>query len=177
MRARRAGLIAALAFVATVWAANYALSRWGFVPVGFGLEAPAGVYFAGLAFTLRDIVHHSLGRAVVIACILAGAALSWLIEANANLGGTVTVAVASAIAFLLSELADLAVYEPLRERGWLPAVVASNAVGIVVDSALFLWLAFGSLAFIEGQLVGKAWMTLAALPVLYALRRRRVALA
>jgi len=174
---RRAGAIAALAFVATVWAANYALSRWGFVPVGFGLEAPAGVYFAGLAFTLRDIVHHSLGRAVVIACILAGAALSWLIEANANLGGTVTVAVASAIAFLLSELADLAVYEPLRERGWLPAVVASNAVGIVVDSALFLWLAFGSLAFIEGQLVGKAWMTLAALPVLYALRRRRVALA
>ena len=48
-------------------------------------------------------------------------------------------------AFLVSELADLAVYEPIRKRGWLPAVVASNIVGICVDSALFLWLAFGSL--------------------------------
>lgn len=175
---KRLGLLAAALFIATVWAANYALTKWGFVPVGFGLEAPAGVYFAGLAFTLRDIVHHSLGRLAVIACILAGAGLSWLLEANANLGGPVSIAVASAIAFLLSELADLSIYEPLRSRGWLPAVVASNAVGIVVDSALFLWLAFGSLAFIQGQLVGKAWMTLLAVALLYGLsRQRRVVLA
>lgn len=170
---------AAAAFVATVWAANYALTRWGFVPVGFGLEAPAGVYFAGLAFTLRDIVHRALGRWVVLACIVLGAVLSWFIEANANLGGPVSIAIASAVAFLLSELADLSVYEPLRSRGWLRAVAASNAVGIVVDSALFLWLAFGSLAFIQGQVVGKAWMTLLAIAVLFALRSlpRRVALA
>lgn len=174
---KRLGLLAAAAFIATVWAANYALAKWGFVPVGFGLEAPAGVYFAGLAFTLRDIVHHSLGRVAVLACIVAGAGLSWLLEANANLGGPVSIAVASAIAFGLSELADLSVYEPLRSRGWLPAVVASNAVGIVVDSALFLWLAFGSLAFIEGQIVGKAWMTLLAVVLLYGLRRQRIALA
>jgi hypothetical protein len=63
------------------------------------------------------------------------------------------------------------VYEPLRKRGWLPAVVASNAVGIVVDSMLFLWLAFGSMALLNGQLVGKAWMTLLALPVIALLRR------
>lgn len=169
---RTIGLTAAAAFVATVWAANYALARWGTVPVGFGLEAPAGVYFAGLAFTLRDIVHRGLGRTVVLACIAAGAVLSLLIEANATIpGGHVQIAVASCVAFALSELADLSVYEPLRERGWVPAVLASNAVGIVVDSALFLWLAFGSLALIDGQLVGKAWMTLAAIPVVYGLRR------
>lgn len=169
---RAVGIGAALAFVATVWAANYAITTWGVVPVGFGLEAPAGVYFAGLAFTLRDIVHRELGRVTVLACIVTGAALSLLIEASATIpGGHVSIAVASCVAFTLSEVADLAVYEPLRERGWLPAVVASNAVGIVVDSALFLWLAFGSLALIEGQLVGKAWATVAAILVVVALRR------
>lgn len=170
---RSIAIVAAFAFVGTVWAANFALTHWGTVPVGFGLEAPAGVYAAGLAFTLRDIVHRGLGRSVVLVCIAAGAFLSWLIEASTTIpGGHVSIALASGIAFGLSELADLAVYEPIRERGWLPAVVASNAAGIVIDSVLFLWLAFGSLALLNGQLVGKAWMTLAALPVIAVLRRR-----
>lgn len=61
--------------------------------------------------------------------------------------------------FLVSESADFAVYTPLEERGWLAAVVASNVVGTIVDSALVLWLAFGSLTFLKGQVVGKLWMT------------------
>lgn len=165
------GLIAAVLFVGTVWASNYAVKEWGLVPVGFGLEAPAGVYFVGLAFTLRDVVHRTLGRLPVIGCILLGAALAWLIEANTNLGGPVSLAVASAIAFLVSETADLAVYEPIRQWGFLPAVIASNIVGILVDSALFLWLAFGSLSFFWGQVVGKSWMILVALPIVLLLRR------
>lgn len=164
----RAGLVAALGFVGTVFAANWAIQRWGLVPVGFGLMAPAGVYFVGLAFTLRDIVHRALGRWAVVGCILVGAALSYLIAPS--------FALASGVAFLASEMADLSVYEPLRARGWLPAVVASNIVGTVVDSVLFLWIAFGSLAFLEGQIVGKLWMTALAVGVLALARRRRLAL-
>lgn len=156
---KRIGIVAAVLFVLTVYAANLAVSHWGIVPVGFGLFAPAAVFFVGLAFTLRDVVHRSLGRWAVIGAVIVGALLSYLIEANANLGGAVSVATASAIAFLVSETSDLTVYEPLRERGWLPAVVASNVVGLFVDSLLFLYLAFGSLTFLWGQVVGKAWMT------------------
>lgn len=166
------GWICAVLFVATVWGANYAVKHWGIVNVGFGLEAPAGVYFAGIAFTLRDIVHRALGRAVVMGCIVVGALFSWLLEANVSIpGGHVSLAVASAIAFLASESADLAVYEPMRQRGWMRAVIASNAVGILADSALFLWLAFGSLDFFKGQVVGKAWMTVVAIPILLLIRR------
>lgn len=167
------GLVAAALFIATIWAANYAVTHWGFTSVGFGLTAPAGVWFAGLAFTLRDIVHRSLGRIAVIVCILIGAAFSLAIEASTSIpGGKVTIAVASAIAFLISEFADLSVYEPIRNRGWLPAVLASNVVGLVIDSFLFIWLAFGwNSELIKGQIVGKAWMTLAAIAVLWALRR------
>lgn len=168
---RRVGIVAAVLFVLTVYFANLAVSHWGVVSVGFGLVAPAGVYFVGLAFTLRDIVHRSLGRWVVIGAIFLGALLSYLIEANAQLGGPVSLATASAIAFLISETSDLAVYGPLRRKGWLPAVVASNVVGLFADSLLFLWLAFGSLAFLWGQVVGKAWMTVLAVLLILASRR------
>jgi hypothetical protein len=40
-------------YISTIFVANLAIERFGLVPVGFGLYAPAGVYFVGLAFTFR----------------------------------------------------------------------------------------------------------------------------
>jgi uncharacterized PurR-regulated membrane protein YhhQ (DUF165 family) len=159
-------LLLAACYLGTIVAANWAITRYGAVAVGFGLVAPAGVYFAGLAFTLRDLLHATAGRLAVLAAIVAGAGLSFAV-AGPHL------ALASAAAFGLSELADLAVYEPLHRRRWLLAVAASNVIGLVVDSALFLWLAFGSLAFLPGQVVGKAWMTVLAVALLAVVRARR----
>jgi hypothetical protein len=45
-------------------------------------------------------------------------------------------------------------------------------VGLLVDSVLFLLLAFGSLDFLAGQVVGKAWMTLLALVLIAGYRQR-----
>lgn len=125
--------------------------------------APAGVFFAGAALSLRDGVHERLGARWVLAAILLGAAASYWIASS--------FALASAVAFLCSETADFAVYTPLRERGKIAAVVLSNLVGDVVDSALFLWLAFGSLDFIEGQLLGKYYMTVPVIAGMLAWRR------
>ncbi len=158
-------MLFALGYILTIFAANWAISRFGAVPVGFGLMAPAGVYFAGLAFTLRDLTQESLGRRWTVVAILAGAVLSAVVSP--------TFALASGTAFLFSELADFAVYTPLRARHWLGAVLASNTVGLVVDSVLFLSLAFGSLEFLTGQVVGKAWMTLLAIVLLSLWRRGR----
>lgn len=155
--------MAVAAYIGTIFAANWAIDRYGPVSVGFGLTAPAGVYFAGLAFTLRDITQNVLGRRAVVVAIVLGAMASALISTR--------FAAASATAFLVSELADFSVYTPLQRRGWLKAVVASNVVGFVVDSVLFLWLAFDSLEFLPGQLVGKAWMTAAFVAVLVPFRR------
>ena len=55
---------------------------------------------------------------------------------------------ASAAAFLFSELADTAVYTPLARRRLISAVLASSLVGTIIDSTLFLWLAFGSVALL-----------------------------
>jgi len=156
-----------LGYIATIFAANWAITAFGVVPVGLGLQAPAGVYFAGLAFTCRDLVQDALGRRAVLLAIGLGAVCSAVLSPS--------LAFASGAAFAVSELADFTVYTPLRARHRVGAVALSNLVGLVVDSALFLWLAFGSLEFLAGQLVGKLWMTGVAVALLggaYALSQR-----
>ena len=59
-------------YVATIFAANWAIAAFGVVPVGFGLMAPAGVYFAGLAFTFRDLTQEKLGRRAVVVSYSSG---------------------------------------------------------------------------------------------------------
>ena len=51
------------------------------------------------------------------------------------------------------------------------AVFASSIVGLIADSLLFLWLAFGSLEFLTGQILGKVWMVLLSLPVVHWIRQ------
>jgi queuosine precursor transporter len=158
-----AGIATSLLFVATIVAANYVTTKYGVVPIGFGLVATAGTYFVGLAFILRDVVQDLLGRWVV-AVIVVGAALSFAISSPA-------IAVASAAAFLASELADLAVYTPLRRRGYLRAAVASNIVGALVDTVLFLTIAGFPLGkVLVGQVVGKLVLTLLAVVLVTGVR-------
>ncbi len=154
-----------LAYIGTIFAANLAITWWGVVPVGFGLMAPAAVYFVGLAFVFRDGVQERHGVRTTFVAILVGAGLSAILDP--------ALALASGVAFLFSETADLLVYTPLRTRNLPLAVVASNVVGLTIDSLLFLLIAFGSLEFFAGQVVGKAWMTLAALALIPLLRVAR----
>jgi len=157
---RASGTVALAVYIGIIVLANWLITRFGAVDVGFGLMAPAAVYAAGAAFTARDIVQDLLGKWWVCAAIVVGAALS------AAYASTTRIAVGSGVAFLVSELLDFAVYTPLREHNWPAAVVASNAVGLLCDSVLFLWIAFGNFDFLAGQIVGKTWVTLAFLPFL-----------
>lgn len=161
-----AGIATLVAYVATIPAANLAVTHFGAVPVGFGYAAPAGVYMVGLALILRDLARESVGRSAVLSAIAVGTILSYFLADPALAG-------ASAAAFAVAETMDFVVYEPLRRRGLLVAMLASNAVGLLADSLLFLKLAFGSFEYLPGQILGKAWMTIAAIAVLALLRRRK----
>jgi uncharacterized PurR-regulated membrane protein YhhQ (DUF165 family) len=165
-----------LAYLLTIPAANWSLGHVGdctslpcVLPVGFGLYAPSGVLWAGLALWLRDETQERVGRRWTLLAIGAGALLSLAVSDP-------FVAVASGLAFGVSEAADMLVYTPLREHGHIRAVVASNVVGSAVDSALFLALAFGDpWTFLPGQLAGKWEMTLLVVVGLWLVRRRPVA--
>jgi queuosine precursor transporter len=64
------------------------------------------------------------------------------------------------------------VYTPLQRRRLVLAVFASSMVGIVVDSVVFLYIAFGDLSFLWGQIIGKAWMVVLTVPAIRWLRDR-----
>ena len=171
---RREGLIFLLGFALCIPAANWLVLNVGttcmpngpcLIPVAPQVMAPSGVVVVGLALVLRDLVQRRLGVKIAVAGILFGALLSAMFAPKALVA-------ASAVSFLLSETADLLVYTPLQKRGLMLAVIASGIVGLIVDSVIFLALAFGSLAFLEGQVIGKAWMVLFTLPAIAWLRRR-----
>ena len=161
-------------FTACIPAANWIIQNVGttcvpdgpcLIPVAPGLMAPSAVLVVGLAFVLRDLVQRRLGLHWAAIAIIVGAGLSALLAPP-------SLVIASGVAFLISEFADLAVYTPLQRRRMILAVVASSIVGLIVDSAVFLQLAFGDLTYIWGQIVGKAWMVLFAIPFIAWLRAR-----
>ena len=169
--------LAFLGFLATVPAANWLIGNVGttcvpngpcLIPVAPGITAPSGVLMIGLALVLRDAVHRLLGWRVALLAIGLGTILSYAVAPPA-------LVLASAMAFLLAELLNQAVYAPLHRRRLILAVVLSSLAGTVADSALFLWVAFGSLDYLPGQVIGKAWMVALAAFVLARARRRRAA--
>lgn len=162
------------AFAASIPIANWMIGNVGtfcvpngpcLIPVAPGITAPSGVLMIGLALVLRDLVQRRLGKSWSLGAIFFGAILSAFVAPP-------SLVLASTMAFLLSELADFAVYTPLQRKRLILAVVASSAVGLVIDSVVFLWLAFGDLSYLSGQVVGKTWMVLLAVPVIWALRER-----
>lgn len=165
------------AFAATVPLANWMIGHVGsvciqgggpcLIPVGFGLMAPSGVIVIGVALVLRDVVQRHAGPFWTLAAICGGSVLSFALASP-------SLAAASGAAFLLSELADFAVYTPLARRRLVAAVLLSGIAGAVVDSALFLWLAFGDLSLMPGQVLGKLYAS--ALFATWLLVRRVVAL-
>jgi uncharacterized PurR-regulated membrane protein YhhQ (DUF165 family) len=161
-------------FCLTVPVANWMIGHVGttcvpngpcLIPVAPKLMAPSGVLMIGIALVLRDLVQRRLGVRFGVLAILIGAGLSALVA-------PVSLVIASVCAFLLSEFADLAVYTPLARKRMVTAVIVSSLAGLVVDSIVFLWLAFGSLDFLAGQVIGKAWMVLLSIPFVVLLRRR-----
>lgn len=154
-----------LAFLSTILLANVAVKQYGVVLPTTAYAAPAAVFFVGISFTLRDVAQRYLGAIPVAAAVVIGAVLSWF-AASPGL------AVASGVAFAVSELLDLATYTALAKANWAVRVGLSNVVGAVIDSWVFLTLAFGSLAFLEGQVFWKLAMTGAALVVLVPVRKR-----
>ena len=168
------GLAFLLFYCLTIPAANWLIGHVGsecmpkgpcLIPVLPGVLAPSGVMMVGAALVLRDLVQRRFGAGVGACAILMGAAISGLLAPPA-------LVIASATAFLISETVDFAVYTPLARKHFVAAVVVSGFFGLIVDSIVFLWLAFGSLEFIAGQIAGKAWMIVFSIPLVMWLKRR-----
>lgn len=162
-------LIVAL-YLAAIVAANLVVTA-----LGPSAAVATAFVLIGLNITARDRLHdawsgHGL-RWKMALLIAAGGGLSWLVN-----HGAAKIALASSVAFAVSEAADSIVYQALHRRSWYARSNGSNIVSAAVDSAIFPALAFGAFLplIVLGQFLAKScggavWA--------WVLRPRRLALA
>ena len=117
-----------LAYVVSILIVNIGFVYIPPVPL-LGEMFPPMSLVVGLIFILRDFAQREIGHKVLIAMGI-GAVLSYFMADP-------FVAVASVVAFAISELVDWGVYtftkRPLKDR-----ILLSSALGTPVDSAVFL---------------------------------------
>lgn len=111
--------------------------------VHFGPEASIVTAFAliGLDLCTRDALASWWGTtrwAKMALLILAGSALSYLVNRNAAL-----IAEASAIAFASSEAVEAILYHVVRRKPWVERANIAAIPGAVIDSVVFVTIAFG----------------------------------
>lgn len=135
--------------------------------LGFSMDAGTLIY--PLTFTLRDLVHKSVGkkgaRLVIICAAVVNLFMAFLFWLVARLPGDLAVGpqlefsivlspvwrivIASIIAEVVSELLDTEVYHlwvnKITKRYQWMRVLVSNFVSIPIDSLIFVWGAFGGL--------------------------------
>lgn len=150
------GLVAA--YLGVVIAANLVAAHWG---------ASASIYvaffFIAFSLTAKDRLQDVFGEhrfQKMALLILSGSALSFgaahLIHGAAPPDIIARVALASGIAFLVSEAFDAVVYELMRKRPWLERSNASNIVGSALDSIIFVSVAFSwQTSIVFGQWTAK----------------------
>jgi len=132
-----------------------------------GLSMDAGTFIYPITFTLRDVVHKTVGaratRVLIVTAAAINLAMAALFAWVARLPGDPAVGpqlefarvlspvwrivLASIVAEVAAELVDTEVYRWWVERvttrfQWM-RVLTSNAVSVPLDSLLFAWGAFG----------------------------------
>jgi hypothetical protein len=165
-----------------------------------GIVVPAAVFLYTLTFTLIDLINERLGkpgaRQVIATAFAANLLLAgyvqfaiWLPAAPfyrdaaifaGVLGSTPRIVFASLVAYLASSLVDAEIFAWWRVHVAGPKwarVLTSNAVSTLVDSALFITIAFAGVLpvwpLIGGQYLVKMGVTLVSLPLIYATRTSR----
>jgi queuosine precursor transporter len=159
-------------FAGLVVLANWLASRFTIHVPLTPYVAPAGVFCIGGVLVLRDWLQQSAGLVLTMPLVYAAGLLSWLVGELAGWTSLQKVAVASVVAFTVSETVEALVFTPIRQRSLTFGVALSATVGNAVDSYVFLTLAFSSTAYFWGQFWGKNEAI--AVGVLLTLGRRRI---
>jgi len=166
-------LVATLAavYVGLAILANWLASKYTITVPFTDYLAPVGVLAIRAVLVIRDWLQQLTNLWWSLALMVLAAASSYLIGVAAGWTSLQKIAIASVIAFLVSESIEAVVFTPLRNRNLTLGVGLSATVGNAIDSYLFLTIAFGSLAFFWGNFIGKLEMI--AVGVVLTLGRRR----
>lgn len=167
----------AIAYMLSIVLANLTVAKFGLVTWFNFLVFPAGAIFIGLTFSLRDFVQREWGHrdvwyfmiATTVITVIMGVVLSHLPIPLWK------VALASGVAFIVSEAIDWAVYYFLK-KDIIWRICISNIFSVPIDSILFVGIAFGTFSFLAppvwGQSIVKYISGLLVIPIILYFRKR-----
>lgn len=125
----------------SIVAANVLTAKFSpFVLFDGRIIIPVGSVLIGATFLLRDVVQIRHGKREAYTMIFVALVLSAVI--SAMMGDTASVAIASALSFLLSESIDTEIFSRMRRSVRL-RMLASGVIGGGVDSAVFVTIGLG----------------------------------
>ncbi|HSR55313.1 MAG TPA: VUT family protein [Alphaproteobacteria bacterium] len=153
-----------LIYIALIVAVNWGFTVVPLVKMPGGEMWPPMSLVVGFIFVVRDFAQREVGHKVLIAMGI-GAVLSYVMAGP-------HVALASAAAFLVSELADWLVYTVTR-RPFSQRILFSSLIGTPIDSVVFLY-GIGHLT-VSGVAAMTASKLIGALIVWWMIRRREAA--
>ncbi len=122
-------------FVGLVILANWLASRY-VVSVGFGKTAPAGVFCIGGVLVLRDWLQQLRGLLWTMPLVYSAGLASWAIGDLAGWTSLEKIAIASVVAFTISETVEALVFTPLRNRNLTVGVALSATVYRLLEQAV-----------------------------------------
>lgn len=176
----RMAIVAVGAYVGAQAISDVASLKIGVVA---GRAVDMGTFIYPITFTLRDVVHKTLGRRAARTVIVTAAGVNLAMAAylafaarwpadesfglaeefSAVLGPLWRITLASIVAEVVSELTDTEVYHWFVRKvtaghQWA-RVAVSNAVSIPIDNAVFVLLAFGALPGLADDALTLPWPT------------------
>lgn len=99
-----------------------------------------GAFTYPLAFFVTDVCNRWSGPGLARRVALIGFAVGAILSA---IMAPLRIAVASATAFIVAQLLDVAVFNRLRQKTWWKAPLIGSIVASIVDTVIFFGLAFG----------------------------------
>jgi uncharacterized PurR-regulated membrane protein YhhQ (DUF165 family) len=133
--------LAVAAMVAVVTASNILVQfpvEADLGPIHLGDLLTWGAFTYPFAFLVSDLTNRLDGPARARVVVLIGFAVALCLSVLA----TPRIAIASATAFLIGQLLDIAVFSRLRNRYWLVPPLGASLVGSLLDTAVFFSIAF-----------------------------------
>ena len=167
----------AIGYIVSIMLGNLTVAYFGIVTWFGWLVFPAGAIFIGLTFSARDFVQREFGHqktwyfmlSTTVLTVAMGMILSHLPIPLWK------VALASGVAFLVSEAIDWSVFYFLK-KDIIWRICISNIFSTPIDSILFVGIAFGSYSFLAppvyGQTIVKYLSGLLVIPIIIWNRKR-----
>ena len=105
-----------------------------------------GAFTYPIAFLITDLSNRRYGKKIATKIVYLGFAvgvfLTFYFSTNYSDIVSIRIAFGSGIAFIVSQLIDVSIFDKLRRKIWFVAPLASSLIGSIIDTFLFFSISF-----------------------------------